>query len=620
MKEEPGELQFMDLTFEQVADPVLWVDSRARICRANQAACHSFGFSRQELLILKVHDITPDYRDKMWSEFWAKVKQDKVITVYSQHRRKGGELFHCEDTNYFVEINGEEYICSFIRDITARKAVEEELKRAYDQVEDALEKSKERFRNIFSHSNDAIFIVDPNEDKIIDANPMACKMLGFSRGELLSTPMSFIHPNEMPQFLAFVESVYQKERGWTNELTCLTKAGTSLPSEISASAIDIDGRSCIVAMVRDISKRKEAERALQEANEMLEERVGQRTVELKRALAEVESLKNKLQAENVYLQEEIKIEHNFEEIITQSKKLKDVLRKVEQVACTDATVLILGETGTGKELIARAVHNSCSRKDRPLVKVSCAALPINLIESELFGHEKGAFTGAINRKIGRFELAHGGSIFLDEIGDLHLELQAKLLRVLQEGEFERLGDTKTIHVNVRVITATNRDLEKAIENGSFREDLYYRLNVFPITIPPLRERLEDIPILTKHFTNKFSAKIGKRIDSISRNVMATLQTYTWPGNIRELENVIERAVILTQSNQLELGDWLPARQSKSIAELPQSLEKLEHKHIVEVLKKTGWRVSGNNGAAKILGLKPTTLEARMKKLGIKREI
>ena len=345
----------------------------------------------------------------------------------------------------------------------------------------------------------------------------------------------------------------------------------------------------------------------------------QKMEELRKALAEVESLKDRLQEENIYLQEEIKVECNFEEIISCSKALDKVLKKVEQVTATEATVMILGETGTGKELVARAVHNISARAERPLVKVNCAALPYNLIESELFGHERGAFTGALTRKIGRFELADGGTIFLDEIGDLPLELQSKLLRVLQEGEFERLGNPNTIKVNVRVIAATNHDLEKDIEEGKFRQDLYYRLNVFPIKVPPLREHREDIPLLVKHFVQKYGARTGKKIETIPQKVMEALQAYPWPGNVRELENIVERAVIISPGNRLQLGDWLQATGKPPGAAGKLTMEEVEKNHIIEVLELTDWRVSGQKGAAGILGLKPTTLEARMKKLGIERK-
>lgn len=337
---------------------------------------------------------------------------------------------------------------------------------------------------------------------------------------------------------------------------------------------------------------------------------------LQAALNEVHVLKNRLQAENIYLQDEIKVVTNFENIITKSDALKNVLRKVEQVAETDATVLILGESGTGKELIARAIHHLSERSDRILVKVNCSALPAGLIESEFFGHEKGAFTGAIARKIGRFELADGGTIFLDEIGDLPLELQAKLLRVLQEGEFERLGSTETIKVNVRVIAATNRDVQKEIKQGTFREDLYFRLNVFPLFIPPLRNRKEDIPLLLNYFIKKYSAKTGKKIDTIHQSAMDTLVQYHWPGNIRELENIVERAVITSRNKTFTLGDWLP--QMETAGGLPGfvSLNENERLHIIKALSMTKWRVSGEKGAAKILGINPKTLESRMKKLNI----
>lgn len=351
-----------------------------------------------------------------------------------------------------------------------------------------------------------------------------------------------------------------------------------------------------------------AQHKLEIANEELQERLG-----------EIEYLKNQLQAENKYLQEEIKLNHNFDEIITRCKNFQRVLQQIEQVAATDATVLILGESGTGKELIARAIHNISNRSRRPLVKVNCATLPANLIESELFGHERGAFTGAMERKTGRFELADGGTIFLDEIGELPVDLQAKLLRVLQEGEFERLGNPRTIKVNVRVIAATNRDLEQAIVKKEFREDLYYRLNVFPISCPPLRDRKEDIPLLVKHFCQKYEGKMAKKILHIPSKVMDALMAYHWPGNIRELENIIERALILSRGDTLEYGDWLPAEKQAAVAAGPQKLEDIERTHILDILQQTGWKVSGEKGAAKILGLNPTTLEARMKKLGIRRE-
>jgi transcriptional regulator with GAF, ATPase, and Fis domain len=341
---------------------------------------------------------------------------------------------------------------------------------------------------------------------------------------------------------------------------------------------------------------------------------------LRKALSEVEQLKNRLQAENVYLREEIRTEHNFEEIIGQSQVLKNVLRKVEQVAPTDATVLVQGETGTGKELIARAIHNLSPRKDRPLVKVNCGAIAAGLVESELFGHEKGAFTGAIQRRVGRFELANGSTIFLDEVGELHQDTQVELLRVLQEGEFERVGGSQTIKVNVRVIAATNRDLKKAVEEGNFRPDLYYRLSVFPILISPIRERKEDIELLVNYFTAKYSTKLGKKVEVIPKKTMDSLLSYHWPGNVRELENIIERAVILMQGSTLKVDDLLDIRPYEAALQ-GSSLEKLEdmeRSHILHALEKTDWVIDGRRGAALVLGLNPGTLRSRMRKLGIKK--
>ena len=359
--------------------------------------------------------------------------------------------------------------------------------------------------------------------------------------------------------------------------------------------------------------------------EFLEQVAGAVAVALDNCLAheelrrKMEEEKARLEVQNVYLQEEIKGSHNFEELIGSSTSLKKVLKNIERVAPTNSTVLITGETGTGKELIARAIHNLSSRKDRVLVKVNCAAIPAGLIESELFGHEKGAFTGALTRKMGRFEVADKGTIFLDEVGEMPLDLQSKLLRVLQEGEFERVGGTQTFKVNVRVVAATNRNLEQLSKSGQYRPDLYYRLNVFPIHLPPLREREGDIPLLVQYFTRKFSANLGKKIENVSERMMTALQRYQWPGNIRELEHVIERAVILSEGQELEPIDWFTPSANKVDNGTVLTLEEMERQHILDVLEQTIWRVSGKKGAAAILGLKPTTLEARMKKLGIERQ-
>ncbi len=335
------------------------------------------------------------------------------------------------------------------------------------------------------------------------------------------------------------------------------------------------------------------------------------------ALIEIKKLKDQLEAEREYLKEEIRLEYNHENIIGESDGINYVLYKVEQIASSNTIVLILGETGTGKELVARAIHGLSLRKERALVKVNCAALPSNLIESELFGHEKGAFTGAHSRHIGRFEVANCATLFLDEIGELPIELQAKLLRVLQDGEFERLGSSHTIKVDVRIIAATNRNLEEEVRKGRFRNDLWYRLNVFPITVPPLRDRLNDIPLLVNFYVKKISKRMGKSIEIIPMSVISALQNYHWPGNIRELENVLERAVINSSGSKLHLVDELKKPQKDSTI-MPKTMEKVEHDHIIRVLEQTNWKVSGKNGAAEILGLNRSTLRARMRKLGISR--
>jgi len=370
---------------------------------------------------------------------------------------------------------------------------------------------------------------------------------------------------------------------------------------------------------------------LRDQNKLLEFEVAKRTAELiiarevaeekkqiaENSLAEVQELQKQLEAERGYLQEEIKLEYNHTTIIGQSDGLKYVLYKVQQIASSDTTVLILGETGTGKELIARAIHDLSLRKNRTLVKVNCAALPANLIESELFGHEKGAFTGSLSRHQGRFEIANGGTFFLDEIGELPLELQGKLLRVLQDGEFERLGGTQTIKVDTRIIAATNRNLEEEVHQGRFREDLWYRLNVFPITSPPLRDRADDIPLLVNFYVTKIAKRMGKTIDIIPVTAMDALQQYHWPGNIRELENVLERAVINSSGPKLRLVDELKKSVHDSFTP-SRTLAAVERDYILQVLELTNWKVSGKNSAAEILGLDRSTLRARMSKLNIEK--
>ena len=352
--------------------------------------------------------------------------------------------------------------------------------------------------------------------------------------------------------------------------------------------------------------------------DLLSQVAGQIAIALENALAfrEIDELKNQLAKEKLYLEDEIRTEYNFEEIIGESTALKRILSQVETVAPTDSTVLILGETGTGKELIARAIHNLSGRHERTFIKMNCAAIPTGLLESELFGHERGAFTGAIAQKIGRFELAHQGTLFLDEVGDIPLEMQAKLLRVLQEQEFERLGSPRTLRVNVRLVAATNRDLARMVADRAFRSDLYYRLNVFPITAPPLRERPEDIPLLVRYFAQRDARRMRKRIETIPTETLTALCHYPWPGNIRELENLIERSVILSQGPDLRVSLGELKAQATAASDGAVTLEAAERDHILRALREANGVIGGPAGAAARLGMKRTTLQSRMKKLGI----
>lgn len=748
--------------------------------------------------------------------------------------------------------------------------------RKSDTIQPVLGQEELHFRKIFEHSNDAILIVDPAEERILDANPRASQMLGFDTMELLATPVSSVHAEDMPAFRHFAKAVLDSESGWTDELSWLTKSGDKLSVEISASTIDIGGKRCLIAMARDASERKSMEQALRTIVEGTATATGEAffyslvrelahalgvrcafvaeyvasdkrrlhtlaywnngdfvdnrewnlagtpceivargetvyythkvhelfpadrplatmgiesyfgvpfvtgagmelghlavmhdqpmakefrgmallkifavraTVELERKRAEqalrrseerlanilasatdailtidadhgvtlfntaaekmfrckaadiigqsfesifsrrfsnllkgyflavhpaavnsqqlwapegltacrfdgeefpveatisplevsgqrlytvimrdlterkkAEEMLGKLQRENILLQEAVKTERNFGAMIGDSQAIKNVFKYAEQVAGTDSTVLLTGETGTGKGVIARAIHDLSPRKDRFFVNVNCAALPGELVESELFGHEKGAFTGATAQRKGRFELADGGTIFLDEVGELTASTQAKLLRVLQDHEFERVGGTHSIRVNVRVIAATNRNLTDMVKAGGFRSDLFYRLNVFPVQMPALRERKSDMALLARHFLGLFAKRMGKPVKDLSPAALERLMRYPWPGNVRELQNVIERAVILASGPLLEIDDALELRLEDKTADSPPggTLEEMERNYILKVLQECQWVIEGELGASSVLGLKPSTLRSRMQKLNIRK--
>ncbi|MBW1659434.1 MAG: sigma 54-interacting transcriptional regulator [Deltaproteobacteria bacterium] len=474
------------------------------------------------------------------------------------------------------------------------------------EAEREIRQRERQYRLLIETMNDGLAVID--EKGILSyVNEKCCEMLGYSKEELIGRPLKeFLDVSERD---IFEERFVLKKDGEEKEFyeaSFLQKSGEKLYTIVSTTRIHGPNGQFkgSFGIITDITKRRHMER------------------ELKKAFLEIKQLKDRLEAENIYLREQVEVKNTYSGIIGQSEAIKFVLSQVEQVAETDSTVLILGETGTGKELIAQTIHNLSTRKGRPMVKVNCAALSSNLIESELFGHEKGAFTGALSKQMGRFEIADKSTIFLDEIGELPLELQSKLLRVLQSGEFERLGSSKTIHVDVRVIAATNRDLVQAIQNKSFRKDLYYRLNVFPIHIPPLRERKEDIPLLVWSFVAEFGKRMGKKIDTIPQKSMQAMINYAWPGNVRELRNVIEHAMIISRGKTLVVElpgiDGISGAETTREGDFLSTLEEVERDHIVSILERTGWRVKGEGGAADVLGVKPSTLYSKMKKLGIRR--
>jgi PAS domain S-box-containing protein len=466
------------------------------------------------------------------------------------------------------------------------------------RLEQSLRKSEQRFRDLFDEAPIA-YVHEDLESRFLSANRAAMRILGITPEDVPTTVGMSLVPDTPEAQRRVKEAFSSLGRGTDTSgvVLELRRKDNGKPVWFQWWSKPDPGGKYTRTMFVDITERVLLERE-----------------------------RARLQAQNLYLQEEIKSAHNFDEVVGRSPALTAVLDKVSRVAPTDSTVLITGETGTGKELIARALHSASKRKDRPLIKINCAALPAGLVESELFGHEKGAFTGAIARRVGRFELAEGGTIFLDEVGELPPEAQAKLLRVLQEREFDRVGGAAPIKADVRVLAATNRDLLQAVRDKAFREDLYYRLSVFPIPLPPLRARREDIPLLVHFLVGKFVARIGKPVESVSPETVRRLLAYPWPGNVRELENVLERAVILATGPTLEIGpDVLPgaAEGTTPPASSPPlspsaSLETVESNHILSVLERTGWVIDGPGGAAKVLGVHPNTLRSRMKKLGIKR--
>jgi PAS domain S-box-containing protein len=570
--------------------------SRAYLKDNNRAYAQVVGYERREnLLGMRLSEIIPpsipenaesikqmiragyNLRDFVTVEFY---KKKKIIALNNiRGVIEDGKLLRLWGTG---------------RDISAQKAAEDELRQA-----------EQRYRLVadFTYDWETWENLDGSYNYV---SPSFERITGYRVQQLIDRPgmlNEIILPDHLTQWQEHLQLAHTRHEPDEIQFRIRAKNGQIRWIEHNCQPVYGDKGEYlgIRASNRDISDRKEAE------------------IMLRSAYTEIEQLKNRLEAESAYLQDEIKLEHNFENIIGNSDALKYVLYRVAEAAPTDTQVLILGETGTGKELIARAIHNLSSRSKRALVKVNCAALPASVIESELFGHEKGAFTGADVRRVGRFQLADGATLFLDEISEIPLELQPKLLQVLQDGEFEPLGSSKTLRVDVRIIAASNRDLEDEVNHGRFRRDLFYRINVFPFTVPPLRHRKEDIPLLVKWFVDRFNRKMDKNITSIPKALIKHLQAYDWPGNVRELENVIERAVITSKGSILKLTDNLviPAK-VRSRAKLKETLTEVERAQILNTLENTGWKIEGTNGAAGVLGLAPSTLRDRINKLRIRR--
>ena len=601
---EVAESEARSRSFVENANETIVVTQDEVVKYCNPKISELTDYSQEEMLSQGIDVfIHPEDLEMVLSEYRARVSGERPTSSYSTRIvTKGGQEKHVLVNSALVDWDGKPATLALITDITEQELARKELKQ-----------SEERFRNLMEQSPLDIVIFTP-EGQITEVNTAWMWNWDFQADEADKIFATYnMRTDSQYEDLGFAPLV---ERAFAGESIVLPPIHYIPSRELDKMGLeDIEARSrwiqchlysikdkngsveSVVAINMDITEQKQAETELQNAYE------------------EIKNLKEQLEAESAYLQDEIKLEHNFENIIGQSEALKYVLNRVEQVAPMDSPVLLMGETGTGKELMARALHQLSPCGKRALVKVNCAALPRELIESELFGREKGAFTGATTTQPGRFELAKGSTLFLDEIGELPLELQAKLLRVLESGEFERLGSARTLHSDARIIAATNRVLEEEVRKGRFRDDLWYRLKVFPITVPPLRERQEDIPLLVKWFVDQLARKMGKRATEISKHTMQMLQSYPWPGNVRELKHAVESALITSQGDRLNFE--LPKIEDAALSDF-KSFEEMECDYILRILKAKNWKIGGKDSAASILGMPPSTLRSRMKKLGLKK--
>lgn len=580
---------------ETSRDWVWATDLEGRYTYSNPAVSKILGYSPKDLIgTLNLDLLHPDDR---------RVVEASIPACISSRRGWDGLAFKWrhKDGHYRLLESSTVVILDHQNQVQGFRGVDRDITNLH-RAHNALRQERDRAQGYLDLAG--VMFVALNADQTVSmANPKCC--------EVLQCPLERLIGHNW--FDDFIPKADREQTCWAFEQLM---AGEIEPVETFENSVRVsNGEERLIAWHNSILRDEQGViiGTLSSGEDITESR--QAEIHLQEAADEIRKLKEKVDAENVYLRQEIKLVHQHGEIVSHSREMKAVLAEVEQVAKTDSTVLVLGETGTGKELLVRAIHAISERRDRPLVIVNCAAMPSALVESELFGREKGAYTGALTRKVGRFEIANGGTFFLDEIGELSAEIQAKLLRVIQEGEFERLGSNKTIHVDIRLLAATNRDLAQEVRNKNFREDLFYRLNVFPISIPPLRERREDIEPLIWTFVNEFAEKMGKRVDSISQNSLDALMAYSWPGNVRELRNVVERAMIVVKGQALDIP--LPVSRIQ-IQKESRLLRDVEKEHILTVVKLCQWRIRGQNGAAQQLGLNPSTLESRMLKLGIKR--
>jgi len=611
--------------FNHLSEAVLLIDPyNDRVLQANPEAQYLLGYTSHELHALRPSRLfIPDLAE-MIAFTQAVLDKGRGWSNELHAQTRQGELVRLEIAASVLQEDTELMICTLrnhdsleeLRRITEANSLHREGLERWKSIESVFSEFERQNQLILDAAGEGIYGVD-TEGNTTFVNAAAERMLGWKADDLIGRN---IHQNihhshadgekypshACPIFAAFRDGAV---RHVENEVFW-RKDGKAIPVEYTSTPIMEAGRIVgAVVLFRDISERKQAEEKLHAA------------------LDEVQTLKQKLELENAYLQEEYLAEHNYKEIVGRSAAINQVIQQIELVAPTNAAVLITGESGTGKELIARAIHESSERHDRPMIRVNCASIPHELFESEFFGHIKGAFTGAVSDRAGRFELADGGTLFLDEIGEIPLELQGKLLRVLQEQQFERVGESVTRRVDVRIIAATNRELKQEVEARRFREDLYFRLNVFPIESVPLRQRPEDIPILAAHFLKLACPKFGKPELQLTRGDIERMHSYHWPGNIRELINVIERAVILSQEGRLHLDFSIgeaqteqtrPARMEASRIHTEEELRQREVDNIISALKACNGKVFGKDGAAELLAVKPTTLSSRIKKLGINR--